>query len=1301
MNNICEGLNRTPPSSWRSDTPDSSNTLSDSGGDSVTPGDAAPYACSYCDKSFPRLNSLKTHEQVAFLPSIPSYPHQTYHIQPGNDSFEHSLSSESVSSLPRKYDIAVHADQLPFQCSHCRRYFKHKRSRDRHLKIHTGDKRYQCEHCMSKFSRSDHLKIHMKTHDNAKPYQCTDCNRGYSTAAALTSHKQNHKKEDASPPITGAKRCPHCPLTFPNSRELQEHVATAHADGARSPNDTKVVACHFCPQVYQTPDLLKEHVEKSHLAETKGQCPICKETFPTLESLTQHKKIHKDGVPILPTRSFAKFNCYYCKSSDFSSYEALQLHIQTVHFAMLFARSPSMMFLAETGGTYECEYCGSKFNNVHLLQNHIIAAHHLGNYLKKDTYCMICNTVFPSGSAFNDHMALHESARPAKDLRSHPAVNGQLKESKHDILNGFAPQSAPMLCNQCHAPFPDFESFRTHLQTHLDATIQKFTCTECDKEFTTQDSLDHHTLTHFLALSTEYGCQYCSKYFEKAEELQKHLLDVHTSHMFKCTLCKEAFDSKFGIQAHFAAKHNSECRLLKCTSCGVPYRTEADFKMHVRLVHLCKLLPYRCFLCEQGFANETQLQYHHYSHQKQYPCKFCDEAFHVEFLLDRHLQTNHAKETTISSTDNGFPSTNDVAQNLSLKSRSRNEEQQSDSRTNYKCDICDNLFPSESSLNTHRRQAHNIKNASQKNNPTALSLSCAYCHETFKSRTELESHMKVHTVSSSKHKCNICDEILPSATLLSEHKLTHCKVVTGNTCAFCKQTLATKEQFLSHLQEHNTGPTTSCVICRQTLVTDSDTLVHAKFHLTIREVVATCCVCTNSFEPSHLIITGRQENGQHTYMCKECFHSKSKDLEGTADLSRDSECRGSTPNSLHCIKCQLSFKTEDDFKNHVETHMNGDSADGECKLCHKVLESSAKLQLHLIEHNFEGCNSFTCYLCSSVFTTSRLLHQHMLEHGLNTRPYDCSHCHQKFFFRAELDNHSFVHSDHPSKPEQYKCNECNQSFPCLAQLEQHHQAHGLHYRCTQCPMIFSSGAEMQHHHFQNHGPMEVEEDKKSFSCPSCDSTFTVMDELQEHLRIHVADTQCPICHKTSNSYKNHGSKILNGDTLPHPCYSCSKKLAHKAKKNSKPYMCPHCGKIFSKRCHVKEHMRTHVSSTVSPCELCKETFPSNRLLRQHLKEIHQQTYNYTCPICQDIFKRSKSLDTHLVKRHDVLTVNVEDCDMNEEQVSDASSSEMSSYSSDHKDYGSSDCSSIADDLKDSLASPQSHTEESSINISET
>lgn len=69
--------------------------------------------------------------------------------------------------------------------------------------------------------------------------------------------------------------------------------------------------------------------------------------------------------------------------------------------------------------------------------------------------------------------------------------------------------------------------------------------------------------------------------------------------------------------------------------------------------------------------------------------------------------------------------------------------------------------------------------------PDKFSQLCVYCNQTFKTKSELEKHMKSHVTPSSQ-KCNICDEVFPSPSILAEHKLQHCKIVKGNVCVVCK-----------------------------------------------------------------------------------------------------------------------------------------------------------------------------------------------------------------------------------------------------------------------------------------------------------------------------------------------------------------------------------------------------------------------------------------------------------------------------------------------------------------------------------
>jgi hypothetical protein len=174
-------------------------------------------------------------------------------------------------------------------------------------------------------------------------------------------------------------------------------------------------------------------------------------------------------------------------------------------------------------------------------------------------------------------------------------------------------QQPHLLCSQCSAGFSDFESFRTHLRSHIEkdhhhsqqshstlttpppstttatpppASSSFYPCPQCvssssssSVSFQSVEQLESHlALHHYLSTSTEYGCQSCCKLFGKPDELQKHLLDIHAHHLYRCALCKEVFDSKVSIQVHFAVKHSNECKVLACNACSTTgFTSEHEF----------------------------------------------------------------------------------------------------------------------------------------------------------------------------------------------------------------------------------------------------------------------------------------------------------------------------------------------------------------------------------------------------------------------------------------------------------------------------------------------------------------------------------------------------------------------------------------------------------------------------------------------------------------------------------------------------------------------------------------------------
>lgn len=156
-----------------------------------------------------------------------------------------------------------------------------------------------------------------------------------------------------------------------------------------------------------------------------------------------------------------------------------------------------------------------------------------------------------------------------------------------------APPTA-FLCNQCNASLPDFESFRLHLRSHLEQShnsansglnllngaqpANNYVCHQCGLTLDKKSDYEHHIEQHFTIINTEFLCQFCNKFFPKAEDLQKHLNENHVETIYKCSLCKEVFETKISIQLHFAVQHSNEIKLYRCSVCMDVFRLEKEFR---------------------------------------------------------------------------------------------------------------------------------------------------------------------------------------------------------------------------------------------------------------------------------------------------------------------------------------------------------------------------------------------------------------------------------------------------------------------------------------------------------------------------------------------------------------------------------------------------------------------------------------------------------------------------------------------------------------------------------------------------
>jgi hypothetical protein len=682
-----------------------------------------------------------------------------------------------------------------------------------------------------------------------------------------------------------------------------------------------------------------------------------------------------------------------------------------------------------------CGFCGVKCSSLetHIRQAHL---HHLlFAGLLQNTFChsaglpnwqsLMPPPPIPALTPANDILQIHSSIPNGS---TSPPSPKKAKVSKSPLIvsptTPTAPQPTPLplLCNQCSPSpaFHDFESFRIHLKSHLIASQQQqhqnhqisihqqqqqHQCPYC-AETIISDFESHLLNCHMGTVTTNYGCECCTKMFTKPDELQKHLMDIHAHHLYQCSLCRDMFDSKVSIQVHFAVKHSNECKLYKCNICGLFNNNEHDFKLHVKLVHFEPNSHLSAAQPQLGSAFPL------FGSKAYYRCKYCSEEFNIEYLLDRHLEIEHSLQQKISKTNSL-----DIEKSLAI---SQSSPKQSKRALNHlKCEFCStNNFKSSSELESHIKTEHKCGNS-----------------------------VAVNAINKVNNKCNICDDLFSSISELAEHKLKkHC-IFGASECLECHANINSKDDYMKHLVEHNNCSDTSalnalfpvaCLVCKQTLMSVIEIDLHANYHSNNRNtsdsihsnssrdasspIVSESKLNSikNDFENSNNSKT--YDNNSKTYDNNNERNS-SKGSPKLNDSIKDSEDITITNKRYQCIKCQKSFGSESEIKEHVHNHMMNEGSI-QCKLCDKEFDTPAKLQNHLIDHNFNGGNEYSCHLCSIRFSSSQTLQTHMFDEHLNDRPFSCVKCLQKFWFPTELDNHSMA--EHQDIEDDIDCDKCSE-----------------------------------------------------------------------------------------------------------------------------------------------------------------------------------------------------------------------------------------------------------------------------------
>lgn len=386
-----------------------------------------------------------------------------------------------------------------------------------------------------------------------------------------------------------------------------------------------------------------------------------------------------------------------------------------------------------------------------------------------------------------------------------------------------------------------------------------------------------------------------------------------------------------------------------------------------------------------------------------------------------------------------------------------------------------------------------------------------------------------------------------------------------------------------------------------------------------------------------------------------------------------------------CKLCGTRYLSHLKYEFHMERHKSGKIDKYECTLCDKETSNENLLWDHYF-HTHKSLQRYICIECGKLFTKRSRLNGHqknykhsgvkqiqvgtsedtvsedVIQNAIATKQekvaINCNLCGKLI---SDLDPDaindlvtcatcedstlSLVIDGNETKvisPRQYHCSKCPKHFVRKERLEFHEMRHNENmneFICSTCGKDFRAENSLYEHY------LFVHKGARPHICELCGKSFQLKARLKEHHRIHTGERpyQCDIC----------GQRCRTTNAL---------KLHRKIHFSHNRYTCNICNKSFSKKQNMNEHLEKHwkndknvILPQLFTCPICIEDFPTYRMLKYHMIEIHEinnqdplltkQKPWYECTECHEKFKHQMSLKAHKERIHEGRIDPIYQCDV--------------------------------------------------------